>query len=67
MNQEQIMSIVRSAAKVIGGALIAHGLSKYASIINGEDLLGLISTLVGLALSHSNHSSTPNEKTPTAS
>ncbi len=52
MNQDQFFSIVRSALKIAGSALAAHGLTKAASIVNGEDCVGLVLTIAGLLWSH---------------
>lgn len=55
MNSDQIMSIVRSLLKLVGGMLIAHGASKAASWINTEDAVGLVMTIIGFVTSHVTH------------
>jgi hypothetical protein len=59
MNTDQIASLIRSALKIIGAALVAHGATKAAAIINSEDAIGLAIAIAGLAMSHFNHSSVP--------
>lgn len=55
MNDNQLGSLVRSALKILGAILMAHGATKYAAIINAEDTIGLIVTAVGLLASHNWH------------
>lgn len=52
MNKDQVNSVLRSALKIAGAALAAHGMTKAAAFINAEDTIGLILTLVGLIISH---------------
>jgi hypothetical protein len=67
MNTDQINSLIRSALKVVGAALMAHGLTNTATIINSPDVLGLLLTLAGLLASHWQHAAnTPGPKTPLA-
>jgi hypothetical protein len=40
MNQDQLTSLVRTALKVIGTALITHGATTAANVLNGEDVRG---------------------------
>jgi len=55
MNRDQRDSLIRSILKVAGAIAIAHGSTKAASIINSEDVFGLIVLLVGLLQSHQFH------------
>lgn len=55
MNQDQINSMVRSVLKVAGAILVAHGATQAAAIVNCEDMIGLVITLVGLVQSHQAH------------
>ncbi len=55
MNQEQLMSGVRSLLKVIGAALAAHGATQSATIVNGEDALGVALVLAGFVWSYFAH------------
>jgi hypothetical protein len=64
INQDQAFSIARSVLKIVGSALVAHGATKAAGIVNGEDVLGLTLTVVGLLMSQQTHSDPtppPNE------
>jgi hypothetical protein len=56
MNRDQLLSLVRSLAKVIGAALISHGLTKAAAVVNAEDTIGLIVMIIGFVASHLTHS-----------
>lgn len=49
------MSGVRSLVKVAGAALAAHGATKTAAIVNGEDVLGVCLVLAGFIWSHYAH------------
>jgi hypothetical protein len=67
MNTDQINSLIRSALKIVGALLLAHGLTNTANIINSPDVLGLCLTLAGLLASHWQHdANTPGPKTPLA-
>lgn len=55
MNQDQINSALRSLLKIIGSALAAHGLAQAASIVNGEDCIGVVLAVAGLVWSHFSH------------
>ena len=57
MNSDQIKSIVRGVLKVLGGVLIAHGMSKTAGFLNADDTIGIIVALVGFIWSHASHKS----------
>ena len=62
MNQNQnpqIQSLVRSLLKVIGSILVTHGATAYASLVNNEDVCGLITLGVGLILSAYWHAPNP--------
>lgn len=56
MNTDQTTSMVRSVLKVAGGILLAHGASKAAAVVNGEDSVGLVVTIVGFVWSHFSNS-----------
>ena len=56
MNKDQINSFVRSAAKIVGSILVARGMTNAAAIVNTEDCIGLVIAVVGLVMSHFNHS-----------
>jgi hypothetical protein len=60
MNQTQTASLIRTLLKVVGTALATHGLTTAASIINSEDVIGLIVMAYGVILSHLEHD---NDKT----
>lgn len=55
MNTDQTTSLIRGLCKAIGAALLAHGASKAASIVNGEDTIGLIVMIIGFVSSHFVH------------
>lgn len=55
MNFDQLTSLLRSLLKIAGSALAAHGLTQAASIVNGEDCIGVVLALGGLAWSHWEH------------
>jgi hypothetical protein len=63
MNQDQIDSITRTACKIIGGILAAHGAQQMAATINAPDVVeligGVVTTIVGIYASHKSNSSTP--------
>lgn len=65
MNQDQIMSLVRSLAKMLGGYLIAHGMKKAGAFVNAEDSIGIIMTIIAFVCSHKTHSDSTSDKTPT--
>jgi hypothetical protein len=65
MNTDQINSAVRSAFKIIGAILLAHGATKAAALVNSEDVIGLVLTVAGLIASHNWHRNT-SAATPTA-
>jgi hypothetical protein len=62
MNQQQTDSLIRSVLKVAGAVLVAHGATKAASVVNCEDMFGLIVGLVGVVQSYRHHAS-PSETT----
>jgi hypothetical protein len=64
MNPDQIASLVRSVLKMAGAALAVHGLTNAANIVNGEDLSGVVITILGLVLSHFSHSDGTTPSTP---
>jgi len=55
MNQEQLTSLVRTAIKSVGAALIAHGATKTAQWLNTEDVIGAVILIAGLVWSHFHH------------
>ena len=55
MNQDQIDSAVRTVLKIVGTYLATKGLTEQAALINGSDVAGLITLLIGLWLSHQQH------------
>ena len=52
MNTDQFNSLIRSIIKIIGAALVAHGLTNAGSIVNSPDVIGVIMTIAGLVWSH---------------
>jgi len=59
LNLDQVLSLTRTILKVVGSALMTHGATKAAAIVNGEDVTGLVLTIVGIIWSHWEH--TPDE------
>lgn len=59
MNLSQINSIVRTLLKIIGTALVTHGATNAGNIVNSEDIIGLVLTIVGLIWSHYAHTPEP--------
>jgi hypothetical protein len=55
MNKDQVNSLIRSLLKIAGAWLVAHGLSEYASLVNSDDVFGLLVLLVGMWQSHQRH------------
>jgi hypothetical protein len=55
MNNDQLGSLIRSALKIAGGILVAHGLTAEATLINTPDVAGLLMAVIGLLASHFNH------------
>lgn len=47
----QTISLIHTVLKLLGAALAAHGATKAAAIINGEDVTGLVMAVVGIWLS----------------
>lgn len=72
MNQDQIMSYIRSALKIGGALLMAHGYAKAGGmadqLLNMPDVIGFLATGIGLLMSHFTHASSDtasgNPKTP---
>lgn len=52
MNSSQFQTLARSILKIVGSALAAHGATKAAGWLNGEDVTGTLLTIAGLAWSH---------------
>jgi hypothetical protein len=66
MNQDQIDSAVRTILKIVGTYLATKGLTEQAALINGSDVAGLVTLLIGLWLSHQQHQVvTPPANIPT--
>jgi hypothetical protein len=55
MNADQLHSLVRSLLKIAGAVLAARGLTACASLINSEDVCGVIVLLAGVWQSHQHH------------
>lgn len=51
----QILNLIHTIIKIIGVALVTHGMTKAAVIINSEDCIGAVVTIVGLVLSWYNN------------
>ena len=67
MNQDQYISAFRSALKIIGvGIVIFHvpNAQAWTDLLNLPDVLGLLTTLTGLWLSHQAHAAPPPSSTP---
>lgn len=47
----QYLSLIHTVLKLLGAALAAHGATKAAAVINGEDVTGLVMAVVGIWLS----------------
>lgn len=52
MNKDQLVSLSLSILKIVGSALAAHGATKAAAIVNSEDVIGIVTILIGLIASH---------------
>ena len=59
MNLDQLNSLIRTVLKVIGSALMTHGLTNYATFINSPDVIGLVLLVGGMIWSHYTHASSP--------
>ncbi|MGA2243802.1 MAG: hypothetical protein ABSH48_02290 [Verrucomicrobiota bacterium] len=55
----QLQSAIRSVLKIIGAIAAAHGAASAASILNTEDVCGLVSLVIGLFLSFQWHAPKP--------
>src|SRR5581483_10440970 len=64
MNQDQFLSAVRTVLKIAGSALATHGATKAASIVNSEDVIGLVLLIAAAAWSHFAHQSDPPTAPP---
>jgi len=60
MNTDQLNSLLRSILKIIGAALVAHGLTNAGSLVNSPDVIGVILTIAGLVCSHYSAASPPS-------
>jgi hypothetical protein len=67
MNLDQFLSLVRTLLKFFGGYLTLHGASKAGAIINAEDTIGLLMTLIGWVASHFFVHANPNANKPNSS
>jgi hypothetical protein len=59
MNNQQAIALAQGLTKILGASLAAHGATKAAAIVNGEDVAGVVIALAGLAWSHFYHGDTP--------
>jgi len=59
MNQDQINSLVRTVIKIVGSALVTHGMTQAASILNTEDVIGAVVIIVGVIWSHLDNKTIP--------
>ena len=59
MNQQQAIALAQGLIKILGAALAAHGSTKAANIINGEDVSGVVIALAGVLWSHFYHGDAP--------
>ena len=68
MNQDQIASYIRSALKIGGALLAAHGYTQAAGaasdLLNCSFIIGLLASGAGVLLSHFWHSSPPTNLPP---
>jgi hypothetical protein len=68
MNQDQIDSIIRSLAKIIGGILVAHGATQMATVINAPDVIeaigGVVTAGLSMYASHTSNATPPATPTP---
>lgn len=55
MSISQLNSLIRSTLKIVGAALTAHGMTQAGSLINAEDVIGVVLTVAGLVWSHYHH------------
>lgn len=55
MNLDQLLSLVRTLLKIIGGILAAHGLSAEAGLLNSADVIGAVLLIVSVLWSHFAH------------
>lgn len=65
MNNDQLNSTIRTILKIAGAALATHGATKAASLINAEDTVGVLMTIVSWAWSHYTHKEDPQPAAPT--
>lgn len=56
MNQDQILSILRTVLKTAGAVLVTKGLTDQAGL---ESIVGGVITLIGIAWSMLTHKNTP--------
>ena len=55
MTTDQINSLIRSLFKIAGAALLAHGSTQAAGLVNSEAIIGAVITLAGLFASWNWH------------
>lgn len=60
MNQDQVLSIVRSLLKVAAGFLLAHNMSRAAGIVSGEDFVAVVLGIISFVWSNFVHTDKPN-------
>lgn len=65
MNQAQTTALVKGILNFVGGALVAHGATKAASIVNAEDTVGVVVFVVLWVYSHFFQHTNVKEATPT--
>jgi hypothetical protein len=64
MNSDQLNSLIRTVLKIIGGIFLQHGLADYANLVNSADVIGLVTLLAGIYLSHRAHATAPSTPPP---
>lgn len=62
VNVDQVSSLIRSAFKLFGGALATNGINK-SSVT--QIVCGVVTTLIGMAWSHWEHSDSQGTTPPT--
>jgi hypothetical protein len=67
MNQDQLISLVRSLLKAVGAAFVSHGATKAGSLLNAEDTVGLALAIVGFVWSHLRHGDSSQAPKPSDS
>lgn len=67
MNTDQINSFIRTLFKIVGSALVTHGMTKTGDLLNSEDIIGLVITIIGVLASHNWHKETAPTSPPSGS